>query len=70
MTKNLTSKVIADAFSGLSHFDQVVLNHEAETLERAIKDRSISKQERVTFGRQEALEVLAKLGIWMNREMK
>ena len=72
MTRKLTSTHIADAFSNLSHFDQVVINHEAETLERAIKDRSISKypREKVTFGRQEALELLSKIGIWMERQEK
>jgi hypothetical protein len=68
--KNLTTEKIESAFSKLSVIDQTRINRMAATLEQNIKARWLlkPKKDKMVFGRLEALEVLAKMGIWMVEE--
>jgi hypothetical protein len=68
--KNLTAEKIESAFSKLSVIDQTRINRMAATLEQNIKAQWLlkPKKDKMIFGRLEALEVLAKMGIWMVEE--
>lgn len=58
--KDLTNETILAAYEKLSPEDKAWIDEQADNLIAGIKSRS----SRVAFGRLQALELLAKYGIW------
>ena len=60
-------QVVDTAYEKLSAEDQIMIDRLAEQLVKGIhKRRGSSGGATILFGRQQALELLAQLGIWMN----
>jgi len=64
--QRLTKANIDSAYDALSRGDQIVIDRLSTDLEAAIKVRG-KEGMLVFFGRGGALELLAKLGVWINR---
>jgi len=60
-----TNQAIDRAYARLSVEERSVVDFLVTELMNGAKKR---RKETIYFGRKEALEVLAKLGIWMNRK--
>ena len=63
--QRLTKANIDSAYDALSRGDQIVIDCLAKDLEVAIKKRP--QKAPAFFGRMQALELLAKLGIFLNQ---
>lgn len=67
--EELTFKDIMAAYAALEPMEKMMINRLADTLEEQVnqilEETGSPSQGKAVFNRTEALEVLAKLGIWM-----
>jgi hypothetical protein len=64
-TKDLTNDDVANAFKRLEPSDQAQINTHMKTLRDNIRAR---RGTNVMFGEKQTKELLAKLGIWLNKK--
>ena len=64
--KDLSNDEIELAYQALPADEKIEIDAMAKKLEAALKARHYGKTP-LMFGRKQALEVLAKLGIWLNK---
>lgn len=57
---------IENAYKALPDDQRAEIDRMAQQIENKIKARIRSNGQPIAFGRKQALELLAKLGIWMN----
>lgn len=62
--REMTSEMIQNAYNKLEPLERMWLDKQADTLEAGVKLRHTGNNS-LMFGRTQALELLAKLGIWM-----
>jgi hypothetical protein len=69
----LDNDTVERAYENLSEQDKAVIGKLAEKLEQKVKSirgDSFSKHGPTMFGKKQALELIAKLGIWYNANVK
>ena len=62
--KYLTNDEIENAYQALSQDEKIAIDDMAKKLEKELKARHTGNKP-LMFGRKQALEVLAKTGIWL-----
>ena len=61
---DLTNDDIERAYTALSDADKANVDSQVEALINALKSKRVFSVQKLQFGRKQALELLAKLGIW------